>query len=138
MLEAEQDLEVELDHVYVTQPNVSMRISEGRLKLGPREMSGRDFDGTVGVGAIKVVGGMKFAQDVKTAKFDSIPHHAITFSCVDKVLPAAEIGRELGRLAATFSRQEGSTDGVPVLQGGDLRAILQICAHKGVDYSIQK
>jgi len=38
VLEAEQNLKVELDHVYVTQPNVSMRISEGQL--GPREMSG--------------------------------------------------------------------------------------------------
>ena len=166
VLQAEQNLRVEPDHIYVIQPNVSMRIVDGRLKLGPREvaggklrsvdllfeslarengsipigviLSGTDFDGTAGMGAIKAAGGMTFAQDEKSAKFDSMPRSAVSAGYVDKVLPPGEIGRELGRLAATFERQEGSA-GVPVLKDDDLRAILHVLrAHKGVDFSLYK
>ncbi len=167
VVEAQQNLRVEPNHVYVIQPNVSMRLADGLLKLGPREtsggklrsvdqlfeslaqhnrslpigvvLSGTDFDGTAGLGAIKAAGGMTFAQDEKSAKFDSMPRNAVAAGCVDKVLTPAEIGRELGRLAATFGHEEGSADGVPVLLDSDLHAILQILrARKGVDFSLYK
>ncbi len=40
-----------------------------------------------------------FAQDDKSAKYNSMPHSAIAVGCVDFVLPSAEIARELIRIA---------------------------------------
>ncbi|PYX09635.1 MAG: hypothetical protein DMG85_09220 [Acidobacteria bacterium] len=119
---------VEPNHVYVIPPNVDMTISQGILRLTPRTetrghhmpidrflrslaedqrsnaigiiLSGTASDGTLGLAAIKAEGGITFAQDERSAKFDGMPQNAIAAGCVDFVLPPDAIGRELARIRA--------------------------------------
>src|SRR6266702_4545260 len=119
---------VDPHRVYVIPPNVDMVISQGILRLTPRTetrghhmpidrflrslaedqrsnaigiiLSGTASDGTLGLAAIKAEGGITFAQDEKSAKFDGMPQNAIAAGCVDFVLPPDAIGRELARIRA--------------------------------------
>src|SRR2546429_4694309 len=117
---------VEPNHVYVIPPNVDMSIAQGILRLTPRTetrgrhmpidcflrslaedqrsnaigiiLSGTASDGTLGLGAIKGEGGITFAQDEKSAKYDGMPRSAIAAGCVDFVLPPDRIAEELARI----------------------------------------
>ena len=114
---------VEPDRVYVIPPNTQMRIFKGVLELLPREkvfgicmpgdaflislaadrgnraiavvLSGSNKDGTLGLTAIKAVGGVTFAQDKDTATFDRMPLSAIATGYVDFVLSPEQIATEL-------------------------------------------
>jgi two-component system, chemotaxis family, CheB/CheR fusion protein len=116
---------VEPNRVYVIPPNVDMIVSQGILRLTPRTqtrgrpmpidcflrslaedqrsnaigviLSGTASDGTLGLGAIKGEGGITFAQDEKSAKYDGMPRSAIAAGCVDFVLPPDGIAEELTR-----------------------------------------
>src|SRR5438132_3258455 len=118
--------QVEPNHVYVIPPNVDMTILQGILQLRPRTemrghhmpidrflrslaedqrsnaigviLSGTASDGTLGLTAIKAEGGITFAQDEKSAKFDGMPRSAIAAGCVDFVLSPDAVGRELTRI----------------------------------------
>ncbi len=126
-VEAAQDgTRPEPDHVYILPPNKSMRLSKGRLRLEARAsghympidtfmlslaeeredggvigvvLSGTATDGTLGLGAIKGVGGITFAQNTFSAQFEDMPRNAIAAGCADFVLEPSEIARELTRLA---------------------------------------
>src|SRR5437660_12350150 len=106
---------VEPNHVYVIPPNVDMIISQGILRLTARtetrgyhmpidrflrslaadqgsnaigvSLSRTASDGTMGLAATKAEGGITFAQDEQSAKFDGMPQSAIAAGCVDFVLP---------------------------------------------------
>lgn len=52
-------------------------------------LSGTDHDGTLGLKAIKAVGGLTIAQTPDTAEFASMPQSAIAAEVVDMVLPPA-------------------------------------------------
>ncbi|MBD2261221.1 chemotaxis protein CheB [Pseudanabaena sp. FACHB-2040] len=120
-------MSVEPNQVYVIPPNTKMILSEGRLQLSPREkvlgkympgdaffaslavdrghkaiaivLSGSDGDGSLGLKAIKAVGGITFAQCEDTAQFDSMPNTAVATGNVDFVLPPAKIAEELENLS---------------------------------------
>jgi two-component system, chemotaxis family, CheB/CheR fusion protein len=115
------------NHVYVIPPNKLMTIEGHNLRLSPREvsrgahmpidhfmrvlaeelgnraigviLSGTGSDGALGMAEIQARGGVTFAQDPGTAKFDGMPRNAIAAGCVDYVLPPQEIAGELARLA---------------------------------------
>jgi two-component system, chemotaxis family, CheB/CheR fusion protein len=117
---------VERDHCYVIPANTNMNIAGGLLHLVAREtaralhypidyffhsladdrgnqsigviLSGAASDGTQGCIAIKAAGGITFAQDEKSAKYDSMPSSAILAGCIDFVLPPKGIARELDRI----------------------------------------
>src|SRR5215475_12814165 len=125
--EVEQGMRVEPNCVYVIPRNTKMAIANGALRLAPREetregrrpidyfmgslaeekrnraigviLSGTASDGTLGLEAIKAAGGITFAQDEETAKYDGMPHSAISAGCVDFVLPPERIAEELARVA---------------------------------------
>ncbi len=125
--EVEHGMRVEPNYVYVIPRNTNMAIANGALLLAPREetrgqhrpidffmrslaeekrnraigviLSGTASDGTLGLEAINAEGGITFAQDEKTAKYDGMPHSAISAGCVDFVLPPERIAEELARLA---------------------------------------
>jgi two-component system CheB/CheR fusion protein len=125
--EVKDRMRVEPNCVYVMPPNVRMSIARGVLKLGPRVtergahhtinfffeslakdsgslavgvvLSGSNFDGTLGLEAIKNEGGITFAQDERSARHDTMPRSAVVAGCVDFVSPPGKIGEELGRLA---------------------------------------
>ncbi len=46
-------------------------------------LSGMGSDGTLGLQAVKAVGGLTLAQSPETAQFDSMPRSAINAGCVD-------------------------------------------------------
>src|SRR6059058_6451442 len=62
-------------------------------------LSGTGSDGTAGLRAIKAAGGLTFAQNEESAKFDAMPRSAIRAGFVDLVLPPREIAREIERVA---------------------------------------
>jgi len=124
--QATEGLQVASNAVYVLPPNFDMTISEGVLHLSRREagrghhmpidtflrslatdqkenamgviLSGTANDGTLGLKAIKMEGGITFAQEPKSAKYDGMPNSAIAASVVDFVLPPNRIAQELVRL----------------------------------------
>ncbi len=126
VMEARDRLRIGPDHVYVIPQRASISISNGMLILGPRArvggqqttvdtffrslaehegpraigvvLSGNASDGTAGLKAIKAAGGITFAQDPATAKFESMPRSAIAAGCVDFMLKPADIAAELMRL----------------------------------------
>ena len=128
------------DHVYVIPPNKSMFVENNALRLSPRAesrvghmsvdhfmrslaencggrsigviLSGTDSDGTLGMAEIQAQGGITFAQDETTAKYDGMPRSAIASGVVDFVLPPKGIARELTRIARhPFSAHVRSADG---------------------------
>ena len=146
---------IQPNHVYVIPRNTNMAITQGVLRLLPREetrgqhrpidyflrslaeeksnraigviLSGTASDGTLGLEAIKAEGGITFAQDAKTAKYDGMPRSAIAAGCVDFELPPDRIAAELARLArhphvATVEaarREESLPPVVGPIGGGD-------------------
>ena len=124
--EVKGETRAEANHVYVIPPRCNLGISDGVLHTPPRPDSGRNMpidsflralaadrgskalgvvlsgtasDGTLGLQAIKAAGGITFAQEVRTAKFDGMPRSAIAAGVVDFVLPPAGIARQLVAIA---------------------------------------
>lgn len=125
VLQVHDGIRLKRNQVYVIPPNRDMTISDGMLRLVTREpggphmpidtflrslafnlrsnaigviLSGTASDGTLGVAAIKNEGGITFAQDSKSAKYDGMPNSAIASGCIDMVLPPAGIAQELMRI----------------------------------------
>lgn len=118
---------VEPNQIYVIPPNKQMVISQGVLKLQPREkvrgvamtvdtfflslaedqgnkaiaivLSGGDSDGAVGAKAIKAAGGITFAQCEDTAEVSSMPNTAAATGHVDFILPPQAIAQELAKIS---------------------------------------
>ena len=125
--EVQNGMTVEPNTVYVIPPNTKMILSQGILKLSPREkvlgkympgdafftslaaergykaiavvLSGADGDGSLGLTAIKAAGGVTFAQCEDTAKFDSMPNTAVATGNVDFVLPPVQIALSIVNLS---------------------------------------
>src|SRR5438132_849543 len=125
--EVSDGLPIKPNHVYVIPPNATMSISDHTLHLGPREesrgahmsvdhfmrslaeqegnraigviLAGSGSDGTMGMAEIQAHGGVTFAQDEATAKYDGMPRSAVQAGCVDYVLPPKGIAKELARIA---------------------------------------
>jgi two-component system CheB/CheR fusion protein len=118
---------VEPDHLYVIPPDTNMAILHGRLNLMPRIkvegqhmpidyfmralaqdqgvsaigviLSGTASDGAQGLAAIKGEGGITFAQDPQSAKYDGMPRSAIAAGVVDFILPPEGIAQELAEIS---------------------------------------
>jgi len=76
----------------------SLALDRGNLAFGI-VLSGTASDGTIGLRAIKSEGGITFAQDPSSAKFDGMPSSAIAAGTVDFVLPPEGIAKQLRALA---------------------------------------
>lgn len=127
VIEVKDGMLVEPNHVYVIPPNVDMAILHERLDLLPRFTEGRHLpmpidyffrslaqdqgnkaigivlsgtasDGSQGLVAIKAEGGITFAQDPDTAKYDGMPTAAIATGGVDFILSPKSIAEELSRI----------------------------------------
>ena len=68
-------------------------------------LSGTGSDGSMGVQAIKKMGGAVIAQDEKTAQFYGMPAAAVQTGCVDFILPLDEIPSALLSLVAPGERR---------------------------------
>jgi two-component system, chemotaxis family, CheB/CheR fusion protein len=128
VIEVKQGMAVKANHVYVIPPNADMTIADGTLHLSPLNpdrarrmpidlflrslaekhqnraigviLSGTASDGTLGLQAIKAMGGLTFAQDEQSAKYSAMPRNAIAAGNVDFVLPPEEIAKELTRIGS--------------------------------------
>jgi two-component system, chemotaxis family, CheB/CheR fusion protein len=118
---------IKANHVYVIPPNNSMALLHGKLTLIPRDdihkphmaidfffrsladeqesravgviLSGTGTDGTEGLRAINIAGGVVFAQDTIEAKFPQMPKSAIAAGVVHRTLTVKMIAEELTRLS---------------------------------------
>ena len=125
--EAKNGMPIEANHIYVIPPNADMAIRHGILSLKTRTeargqhtpidaffrsmaeelknraigvvLSGTGSDGTLGLRAIKAEGGLTFAQDEKSAKYEGMPLSAVHAGVVDFVLTPQRISQELLRIA---------------------------------------
>ena len=122
--QAENDLQVEPNHVYVIEPGTVLTLEKGRLRArrstdphasstlidtflrslaeDQREhaiavvLSGAGSDGTAGALAVKRLGGLVLAQSPESAGFDSMPRNVIATGIVDSVLAPEEMSAKLG------------------------------------------
>jgi two-component system CheB/CheR fusion protein len=155
--EVSEGLPVKSNHFYVIPPNATMSISEETLHLSPREesrgthmsvdhfmralaeekgnraigviLSGSGTDGTLGMAEIQAHGGVTFAQDEASAKYDGMPRSAVVAGCVDYVLSPKGIAEELARIArhpyVAHNSLSQSDQAVPSPQAG-LNSIFQV------------
>jgi two-component system CheB/CheR fusion protein len=119
VLQAEDNMEIEEDHVYVIPPNRDLGIHNGKLllfnltKFNGHQMpidyflqslaedqwnnavaiilSGMGTDGETGVKMIKEKLGMAMAQEPDDAEYNSMPKSAINSGMVDYILPPEEM-----------------------------------------------
>jgi two-component system CheB/CheR fusion protein len=161
VVEAHNLIEVKPNYVYVIPPDRQMELVDGVLQLSQRDttpvkydpidhfflslaekrkeasigilLSGADTDGTVGLKAIKTVGGLTFVQDT-TAEFDTMPKNAVAEGVADTVLSPEKIAVELIRLShsanilKTALKEDSeldSEDGVDDADIGDISILLQ-------------
>jgi two-component system CheB/CheR fusion protein len=87
---------------------------------------------------IQAQGGVTFAQDEGSAKYDSMPRSVIDAGCTDYVLPPRSIARELVRIARhpyTANSKTEATE-VPAQQGNGLATIFQMLRRStGLDFT---
>lgn len=168
--EARDNMAVAANQIYVIPPNVDLEIERGLLHLVARKkgdrrrlpidhflrllaedqgaraigviLSGTASDGVLGLKAIKAQGGITFAQDEKTAKYDGMPHSAIAAGAVDFILSPAKIAAELSRIAKhPYVLREKSGETVEILPaaGDDLNRIFNLLRrHSGNDFTYYK
>lgn len=134
-----RDLEpIHPGHIYVAPPNSHLILAGGRVRLdpgprvngvrpsadvlfhsasqayGPRVvgvlLSGTLGDGTEGLRAIKMRGGLAVVQDPEEARFSGMPSTALARTDVDYVLPVRDIGTLLAQLAAEPTKKDKNTN----------------------------
>lgn len=158
------------NHVYVIPPNADIRLVDGVLHVFGRKaprgrhlpiddffqslaedqgakaigviLSGTASDGTLGLRAIKSDGGITFAQEPETAKFDGMPANAIAAGCVDFVLPPNRIAIELAEISrhpyVGLSRTEEAVPVLSALEEEWLRVFELLKAASSVDFTYYK
>jgi len=153
--EAGEQMRVEADHVYVIPPNAELSVVHGMLHVMPPTeprgmrlpvnvlfsslardqgasavgvvLSGMGSDGTLGLQALKAVGGLTVVQEPASAQFDSMPSSAIAAGCADIVaLPADMPERILACVAWDGHSKsliaERGPDPTPIDEPGDSQA----------------
>jgi two-component system CheB/CheR fusion protein len=133
VVQAEDGMAVQADHVYLIPPGLYLAIAHGRLSLtvplarhGTRLpfdfllqslaiaaagsaacviLSGGGADGAIGAQAIKAAGGLVIAQDPAEASHPGMPESVIATGVVDFILPADGMAAALQHFAAGFTTQ---------------------------------
>lgn len=167
--EVADNLHAAPNHFYVMPSNTQVTVSDGNLHLSPRTkteglhmpidhflrslaeihgsktvgiiLSGTGSDGTLGLERIKHEGGLTFAQDPATAKFDGMPSSAITAGVVDFILSPEKIAGELGRISQNPLLFEAAVQKAeePQPERTDFSAIFGLLrAASGVDFTHYK
>jgi two-component system CheB/CheR fusion protein len=123
VLQIQDGMKVQPNHVYVIPPNRELGLRDGALKLTrmlPEDrtrltidvflrclaedrgdkaigiiLSGGGSDGSLGLRAIKEEGGLVIVQDPDTARHSSMPHSAIEVGLADYVLPPRDMPEAL-------------------------------------------
>lgn len=171
VVQVEDGMRVKPNRVHVIVPAKTLLIADGILRLvepdAPRGhrhpidkffsalaqdqkakaiaivLSGAGSNGTAGLADIKQAGGMCIAQDPQTAKFDSMPRHAIASNLVDLVLAPEAMPEALLRYAkhsyVLAPRPEIEADNTPRTSATGLDDVLALLhARAGHDFSQYK
>ncbi len=168
VVEAQDEMKVMRNHVYVIPPNRDMGIFNGALQLSvpgmPRGqrmpidsffrslaedqgekaiggiLSGTGTDGTLGLRAIHGAGGVSFVQDPATAKYDGMPLSAVRSGLATYVLPVEKIPAQLMTYVKTlFGRKVKPEPQVVPAAAGALNKILMLLRSRtGHDFSLYK
>lgn len=88
---------------------LSLAEDQGERSVGI-VLSGSGSDGAVGLKAISDAGGLTFAQDADSAKFDSMPRSAATTGLADHVCRPSDIALELLRYASHVDEYGDESD----------------------------
>jgi two-component system CheB/CheR fusion protein len=164
--EVKDETRARANHVYVIPPRCNLGISDGVLHTPPRPASGRNMpidsffcalaaergskaigvvlsgsasDGTLGLQAIKAADGITFAQEIRTAKFDSMPRSAIAAGVADFVLPPAGIARRLVVIARDAQVPIEPREAIEPPGDAELATILHLVrSATGVDFTHYK
>jgi two-component system CheB/CheR fusion protein len=119
VVQAEEGMAIEPDHLYVIAPGHHLAVAEGRLHLsepperhgarlpfdfllhslaaayGPRAacivLTGTGSDGSLGLVSVHEAGGLVIAQNPAEADYDGMPSSAIATGLVDEILTIAEM-----------------------------------------------
>lgn len=153
--EAEENMTIEPNCIYVIPPNKNMAFENGKLRLfnitAPRGqnmpidfffrslainhhdkavciiLSGTGSDGTLGLRAIKAEGGIAIVQSIDSAEYDGMPNSAIETGLVDYQLAPNEIIKHL----TSFFTYSNIISDQPMMANSsdaenDLKAILNL------------
>src|SRR5438132_2048475 len=138
LVRRQERLNVAIDHFFE-----SLAEECGSRAIGV-VLSGTGSDGTAGLRAIKAAGGLTFAQNEESAKFDAMPRSAIRAGFVDLVLTPREIAREIERISNHPHIRRPLSDPEVIekaayKQADDLgRIFLSLKKQMGVDFSAYK
>jgi len=141
VLQATDGMPIERDHFYVIPPGTYLSVSDGALHLSQPQaphgarlpfdfllhslatefgaravcviLSGTGADGSLGLKAIKELGGFVIAQDPAEAEYDGMPRNAIATGEVDLVLPVAKIPEALVKHGRQMSLKGAHDDAAP-------------------------
>lgn len=164
VIEAQDQMQVEANHVYVIPPNRDMTIFHGALQLsipvvsrgqrmpidaflrslaedqsekaGGIILSGTGTDGTLGLRAILGAGGLTLAQEPATAKFDGMPVSAIQAGYVTHILPVEKMPEVL--LSAFQILPTKRHPSPPIVLSGINRILMLVRTRTGHDFSLYK
>ena len=164
--EVKGETRAEANRVYVISPRCNLGFSDGVLHTPPRPECGRNLpidaflsalaadrgsgalgvvlsgtgsDGTLGLKAVQAAGGVTFAQEVQTAKFDGMPRSAIGAAAADFVLPPPGIARQLVATARHAQVPIELRDATEPPGDADLAKILRLVRiATGVDFTHYK
>ncbi|MDO9046123.1 MAG: chemotaxis protein CheB [Methylobacter sp.] len=162
--EAQDQMQVMPNCVYVIPPNRDMTIFHGALQLslpsvphGQRMpidsflrslaedqaeksvgiiLSGTGTDGTLGLRAILGAGGITLAQEPTTAKFDGMPVSAIQAGYVTHVLPVEKMPKALLSGVLTLALQPLPSP--PIALSGINHILMQLRTSTGHDFSLYR
>lgn len=158
---------IEPDHVYVNPADADVTVRNATFELVKRSsqsgrhmpidmlfqslaadvktraagvvLSGAASDGTEGLRAIKLEGGLTFAQDPRSAQYDSMPRHAIDAGVADFVLIPGQIAAELASLARNYPQRVMPDRALTAWKAEDVaRVVSTLRKATGVDFSLYK
>ncbi|MBN1926129.1 MAG: PAS domain-containing protein [Prolixibacteraceae bacterium] len=166
VFQVEDRMKVRPNCIYVIPPNKNMSILKGVLYLfEPVEargmrlpidfflrsladdqkefaigivLSGMGSDGSLGIGAIKEKNGIAIVQEPETAKFDSMPHHAIKSGLIDIVAPPNEIYLNLANFLKQVPEVKPGFNGEKKNKSALEKIIILLRTHTGNDFSLYK
>jgi len=134
VLEAQDGMRVERNHVYMIPPKYNIEIISDVLRLKEYDhakmnhpidiffrslasayenravaviLSGTGSDGTNGIRSIKDQNGLILVQTPESAKFDGMPRNAIATGLVDMIQNPDSIAREMAHIAASMADASG-------------------------------
>ena len=163
VIEAQDQLKVAANHVYVIPPNRDMALLHGCLQLFVPEvprgqrmpidaflrslaedqgdkaigiiLSGTGTDGTLGLRAIQGAGGITLVQDPATAKYDGMPVSAIQAGYATHILP---VDKMPAFLLTGHRSQEAHPETPPPTASGMNRILILLRSATGHDFSSYK